>query len=212
PEEEAAVAFLTVGRHQDSRTVAACRWHKGKGDEQRENLNILHNKVGRSGNNLITRDNLGLCHINIKVRMVMVVAGGIASVLEEVRVVIILLGPFTHHIAFALGCNDVLYYRLFSFEVVLHPAHRVLATLILKYRQSLFLTVLINISLGKCQRTVNIEFDIIRLQFNVKVTDPCITVEVNLATVKDYRVLCTILNLGLKHRSGLLRRIGTCST
>ena len=123
--DKETLGILTVCWHQNTRlrTIVdreECLWDTWKVDRY-----ILHNQVGIACDNLLTRDDLGLGHGDVEVRMVGAVTCGVHTISDMDRLVGVHLHAATDKPAIALLCCNTLNLRLTRVEVVGDGVHRV---------------------------------------------------------------------------------------
>ena len=130
---ETPVIVLTEGGHQDTALVFLAEGEiaKGHSNGQRQ---VLEHHIGRAGNHIMFGLHLGLGQLEIEVRMLVVVTGGVATVLNIIVVVLGLLGDAAGKVTLALLGDNVGDVTALGLEVVFHHPRLVLATLVPEYR------------------------------------------------------------------------------
>ena len=124
-QEESLGVLFAVGGHQQTRLGTRTDREEAFGNAQKIDRHVLHDQIGRPRDDLLARNDLGLGHRQIEVRMVRFVAGRIFSVLDVDRVVGHLLDAAAHQPAVALLRRHALDLGLLRFEVVGDRVHLV---------------------------------------------------------------------------------------
>ena len=114
---ESAAGVVHIGRHQESRRIAAGEGEEEERHRQRQR-HVLDHQIGRSGHHILLGTHLGVSHLHVEVGMLVIVAGGIFTVLHVQFVARALLGVVARHISFALLAHDVADDTPLALEVV----------------------------------------------------------------------------------------------
>ena len=129
---EAIVVVFAEGGHYDTRRIRRCEgeiaeWHGyGQG-------HAFEHHICRTGNDVFLWFYLTFGDEHIEVRFVVVVAGGVFAVLNEIFILIHHLGDAAGEVTFALLGDDVSYQAFFALEVVAHGLGGVGAALVFKH-------------------------------------------------------------------------------
>ena len=124
-EEEAALAVLAVGRHQESRLGARTDREEALRNTEEIDRYVLHDQVGGAGDHLLARNHLRLGHGQIEVGVIRLVAGGVFAALDVDVVVGHLLHAAADEPSVALLRRHALDLGLARLEIVGDGVHLV---------------------------------------------------------------------------------------
>ena len=132
---EATVVVLAKGRHQDAALVLLAEGEIAKGHRNGQRQ-VLQHHICRAGHDILLGLDLSLGELEVEVRVLMVITGGIAAILDVVVIVLGLLGDTASEEPLALLCDNVGNVAALGLEVIFHDARLVLAAIVLKHRRT----------------------------------------------------------------------------
>ena len=133
---KAAVVVVAESGHYHARRIFFAEREVAERHRERERKPGEHH-IGRTGDYVLARTHLGLGELHVKMRVVVVVAGGVASVLYVVAVVHVFFSESARQIAFALLRHHIGDYAFRGLEVVAHRLGLVVGTPFVEHRRTL---------------------------------------------------------------------------
>ena len=132
---EAAVVILAHGGHDDTALVFAAEREVAKRHRDGER-HIGEHHIHRTGDDILLWLHLSLCDLEIEVGMLVVVAGGVAAILDVIFIVGHLLGETAGEISLALLGDNILDKTLLRLEIVGHLLRLVFTARVVEHRGS----------------------------------------------------------------------------
>ena len=209
-QEESLGVLFAVGGHQQTRLGTRTDREEAFGNAQKIDRHVLHNQIGRTRDDLLARNDLGLGHRQIEVRMIRFVAGRIFSVLDVDRVVGHLLDAAAHQPAVALLCRHALDLGLLRFEVVGDRVHLVggfAAVGEFGFGDDGLAFERVGFAVCVDQLGVHVDLHVVGLEVAVLIGDVAFVVDVDhlVADVVNQRVLVLARNRVVEEGAGLAR-------
>ena len=132
-EIETAVVVVAECRHYDSGGIAVGEWKVAERDGQRKRQPFEHH-VCRAYDNIAARFHFAFCDLEIKMRVIVMVAGCVSAVFDVEYVGGVFFACAAGKVAFALLRYDVADDTLLRFEVVAHCLGFVVGAVVVEHR------------------------------------------------------------------------------
>ena len=190
----AGIVIAEVWHDQSTRILARKR-KESKRNSQRQ-WHLAHHQVGRTCGDETTRLHLRLSHLQIEVRMVMVVAGGIFTALHHQHIALGLFGLIGYHIALALLRHHMANDTLLGLEVIRDLIRLVTIFSVLKHGFAHHLILYrIHLAARKQGAAIHANTYVLRRQFHRLVTQLAIAVHKRQSIARHHhRVLGGVLH------------------
>ena len=134
---ETTAGVVHISRHDKTGRITAGEREEEERNSQRQG-NIFHHQIGRPRHHILFGTHLRTRQLHVEVRMIMMVAGCITSVLHKDFVICAFLRLATGHIALTLLGDDVRDARLLGLEVIADRLRIVRSIPLLEYRLAFF--------------------------------------------------------------------------
>ena len=185
-QEEAAVVVLAECREYHSRRVFLAEWEVAEryGNGQ---WHIGKHHIGRSRHHILSGFHLSLGELQIEVRVLVVVAGGVASVLDVVFIVFHLLGSSAGEITFALLCDYVGDESLLALEVVAHRLRFIFTARVLEHRRTLKVAHAVGASKRIHLAVVHVHLYFHRLEVNLPIGHLALSIHIGIIAAEEHQ-------------------------
>ena len=103
---QSARIIISKIRHYETTRVIIRKWKESKRYRQRQ-WHISHHQVRRTSRYITTWLHFGFCHLQVKVRMIVIVTSGVFSTCHHQQTIIHFFGSIRYHIALRLFCYRI---------------------------------------------------------------------------------------------------------
>ena len=180
---------ITKSRHDDSAGIGVGNREEAEGDCQRQR-HVANDHIGRTGGNIITGFHFRFGHLEVEMRMLMVVASGVLTTRHHHLVLLGFLGSVGNDIALTLLRHHMADITFLGFDVIGHLVGFVAILSVLEDRLAnpfVFRGVIDAMCIDEA--AIQVHADILRGQLHVFVLDLTLTVQIGVTVAgHDHRV------------------------
>ena len=180
---EATVIVLAEGWHQNTALVLLAEGEITEGYRNGQ-WQVFQYHISWARHYILLGFDLGLGELEVEVRMLMVVTGGVSAVLDVIIVILGLLGDAACEEAFTLLGDDVGGVAALGLEVVFHHLGLIFAAVVLEHRVTDQVAHCVGNADGLYLAAVHVHADLGSGHVDVSILDIAVTIHYGLATSK----------------------------